>query len=109
MSTAAAMRHEHEPEPDLRNGMLEMFERAIELCKEQGLEPQMRTILNRTMPVPPAATTADVNFAISMGTVLSALKSVNPRNYSEGQRQTLSHAKQIVLREMSRALAKEAA
>jgi len=103
------MRHEREPEPDLRNGMLEMFERAIELCKEQGLDAQLRAIFERTLPTPPAVNAADVNFAISMGTVLSALKAINPRNYSEGQRQTLAHAKQIVLREMSGALAREAA
>lgn len=111
MRTATAARHEPEERDTASayDGMLRLFEHAVETCKAHDLEPQMRTILARTLPNAEPERTAGVNFALSMGTVLKALQDANPRNYSEGQRQTLSLAKQIVVKSMSAALVREAA
>lgn len=109
MSTAAAMRHEPQDHDNAYDGMLRLFEHAVETCKSHHLEPQMRTILDRLLPSPRAERTTHVDFALKMGTVLKALQDANPRNYSEGQRETLRIAREIVLREMGKALIKEAA
>ena len=109
MTTAAAMRHDLEERDNAYDGMLRLFEHAVETCKAHHLDPQMRAIIDRLLPTPRAAPVANVDFALRMGTVLKALQEVNPRNYSEGQRETLRIARDIVLREMGKALTKEAA
>lgn len=109
MSTAAAMRHEPEERYDPMNRLLDAFEQTVIGLIEHGLEPQLRARLERLLPTPKAERVSNVDFALKMGTVLRALQDINPRNYSEGQRQTLRTARETVLREMGRALAKEAA
>jgi hypothetical protein len=92
--------------------MLALFAQAVETCKSHHLDPQMRAIFDRIIPAPAPPKiehTANVDFALRLGTVLKALQDANPRNYSEGQRETLRIAREIVLREMGRALAREAA
>lgn len=107
MSTAAAYRQAPE-QNDPRNGILDLFDAMISTLKDMGLESQVEAKLAKHFPTPKAEG-QNVELALGMATVLRALQIVNPRNYSEGQRTLLRNAREVVTKEMARALCKEVA
>lgn len=76
MSTAAAMRHEVVQErEDPLNRLLGSFEGQIIACIDLGLEPQLRTIIERLLPAPkPEPSQRDLEFQLGMAGVLTVLK-----------------------------------